>query len=45
MIYRKNSRLTEAEKKLINIIKEFHSTTKKALDQDNQEGPQIRKRG
>lgn len=43
MIYRKNSRLTEAEKKLINIIKEFHSTTKKALDQDNQEGPQISK--
>lgn len=43
MIYRKNSRLTEAEKKLINIIKEFHSTTKKALDQDNQEGPKISK--
>lgn len=41
LIYRKNARLTEAEKCLIRMIRGFHSAMKETLDQDNQSGPLI----
>lgn len=41
MIYRKESRLTEAEKRLIGIIRDFHQPTVESLKQDNCTGPKM----
>lgn len=41
MICRKESRLTEAEKRLVGIIREFHQPMVESLNQDNCRGPEM----
>lgn len=41
MIYRKEAKLTEAEKELVRVIKEYHRPVMEQLKQDNQGEPRV----
>ena len=41
MIYRRDSQLNDAEKKLVNIIRDFHRPVMESLKRDNQSGPAL----